>query len=149
MWNIVANYLRIEKFRKLRRLFLWGCVNVDNIFGNESLEELIIDLGNNENSFYWNALMCLPKLRTLVLTCDNHCQQYLEIIIKERSNDIIELGFHSCIEQCDPTILQYLKRLIRLTFIIESLTVEKLQTLVAGLSLLEQLDLVDFQLFST
>lgn len=149
MWNVHVDCFKIEKFKQLRKLHLWCCINIDTVFGSESLEELIIDLGANENSFYCYALMCLPKLRTLALSCDECSQQFLRPIIIERSNDITEFSFHSCIwKYCDLTILHSAKSLRRLTLIEEDFTVENLIFLVEGFPQLEQLDLVDFNLFS-
>lgn len=129
---------RLEKFKRLRKLFLWDCEKIYNAFGNESLEELISAMPSGEDFFYSKALMCLPKLRTLAFECDEFSMPFIKSIIEERSNVIIELSFHFCI-RCynDPTILQWPKRLTRVTFDENKLSPEKLYSLVAGWPLLE------------
>lgn len=144
-----VKWLKIAKFRKLRRVVLWNCGNVAHIFGSESLEELLIDMGESENYFHCNALMCLPKLQTLALLCDDFSVQFLQDIIRERSNDITELSMYFCIKNYYIPTLQSLKRLLRLTLINEYYPVNDLQNIVSGLPLLDQLDLIDCELFST
>lgn len=94
--------------------------------------------------------MCLPKLRTLAFEYDAFSMPFIKSIIEERSNDITELSFHFCIRHYnDPTILQWPKRLTRVTFDENKLSPEKLYSLVAGWPLLERIDLVACDCFSS
>lgn len=141
---------KVEKFKQLRKLFLWDCEKIYNAFGSESLEELISAMPSGDDFFYSKGLMCLPTLRTLAFECDEFSMPFIRSIIKERSSDITELSFYYCLRHyIDPMILQWPKRLTRVTFDENTLSMEKLYTLVAGWPLLERIDLLCNDTFSS
>lgn len=142
------NCLKIEQFKHLRKLDLTEC-KIYDLEGSENLEELVLELFFIEDIFQSDDLMSLPRLQTLSYQCRAEYEKLLVKAVKERCNDIIELSFHDCIWAYDLTTLQSPKCLSKLSLIEDDgLQVEQLQTLVAGLPLLKQLDLVDFQFYS-
>lgn len=141
--------LKVEDFKQLRRLDLTEC-EISNLSGIETIEELIIELYYAENLFDADDLTSLPKLKTLSYEYRVEHEILLDKVIQKRCKDITELSFHDCIWAYHLTILQSPKCLRRLTLIEDDgFLVDQLHTIVAHLPQLEQLDLVDFQFFST
>lgn len=149
--NVDMKSLNIGKFKYLRKLDLWECHYYDYLTGSESVEELIIDMGVNENVFYVEVLDSFPKLRSLDMSHDDSSSEStMHDILKLRCNDITELSCYNCIWAYSLTILRSIKNLMRLTLIEEeNLTVDDLQTIAFRLPLLEHLDLVRSPLFLT
>lgn len=147
--NISLGSIAIHNLKQLRKLKLCEIYDLNGAeflsLGSESLEELTI--GYWVVSFvHYTLLNDFPKLRTLALT-KNDDPGDLDAILTKRGNDITELSFCHSFYVASRTILQScLKNLIRLTLIYEQCTcIEDLQSVVSGMPLLEQLDLVYFQ----
>lgn len=147
--NISLGSITIHNLKQLRKLKLYEIYDLSDAeflsLGSESLEELII--GHWVVSFLcYTQLDDFPKLQTLAMR-ENDDPGDLDEILTKRGNDITELSFYHRFQLASRTILlSCLKNLIRLTLIYEQYTcMEDLQTVVSGMPLLEQLDLVDFQ----
>lgn len=143
--------LRIDRFKELRRLDLLECSKINNLNGSETLEELNIEFNFDCIDFNISSFKCFPKLQTLSFKCQKGSEKLLDNLLKERSSDIVEISFRHCIWLYDLIAVHLPKSLSRLSLIEKecSFTVTKLPSLVAQLPLLQQLDLVDFQFFST
>lgn len=145
------NMLKVDKFKELRRLDLLECSNIFNLNGSETLEELNIEFNSDCQHFIFSSLIFFPKLQTLSFKCQKGSEKLLDKVVKERSSDITEISFWHCIWLYDLMKVHLPKCLSRLSLIEKecTFTVEKLQTVVAQLPLLKQLDLLDFQFFPT
>lgn len=141
--------LNVQDFKQLRRLVLTEC-ELSNLNGINSIEELIIDMFYTENLVDGDDLIRLSKLKTLSYEYRPEHDNLLDKAVQKRCNDIMELSFHDSIWAYHLTTLQSPKYLNRLTLIEDDgFLVEQLQTIVANLPQLKQLDLIDFQFFTT
>lgn len=163
--NVNIGPFKIGEFKNLRKLDLWECHYYSDLSGSESLEELIIDMGVNENNFYVEVLDNFPKLRKLAVSHDNSdFEGVMHEILKLRCNDITEFCSYDCMFAYSLNTLQSLNNLTRLTLIgqieteiepeigtiyrsFKCFTVDEIHAVVSKLPLLEHLDLVRSEIF--
>lgn len=165
--NVNIGPFKIGEFKNLRKLDLWECHDYTELSGSESLEELIIDMGMNENVFYVEVLDNFPMLRKLaVLHDDAGSEGVMHEILKLRCNDITEFCSYDCIFAYSLNTLQSLNNLTRLSLIgqlakeiepegrtmfrvFKRYTVDEIHSLVSKLPLLKHLDLIRSNIFLT
>ncbi|KAH8262921.1 hypothetical protein KR044_002025, partial [Drosophila immigrans] len=111
------------------------------------LEELIL-----YKHFLWfemyDVIMALPKLRTFSFN-PNGRDDILAELLDRRGKDVHKMIFNDCIWEYSMPTLHKMCNLHHLTLLEDDgFTSEKLRELIADLKQLEQIDLIDFQIWS-